>query len=456
MWPLPGVCVSVLPWPDADGDGEICLGGPGIARGYLDPDLTAARFQTIDQRRCYRTGDCGRWTEKNRSGRLLQVLGRRDLQVKLNGERIELGEVEHMLSLSPLVRHCAVMPWEHGKLLAYVVLDGEILDGMVYLCLAAHCDKHLPRVMRPRRFVAVEALPMTPNGKVDRTALPQPVETRKVETGQAYPQSDADTSLTSLEKAIVIAWASELSVSHLRLGREADFYALGGGSVQAVRVTRALRAVLHGGGGGKARWAEGSDWRNPAGDASLFLAPEKAGDAECHFGLCDGGPFAPCALLERPMLRHYAQFLASCGVRTSESQIDEPADTEEAVLPRALESALRSTREVLAHALLVAGASGTGSLAARQAGTTPLHWASTKCSGTMVQVLVSHGASVVHPTEQGALPGHLAAASGNCSALKALLEAKAPVRSRDRARQSLLHYAVRSGDVSWMRFMVMW
>ena len=148
---LPGVRVSVLPWPEGP-DGEICLGGPGIARGYLElPELTAARFCSIQQERCYRTGDSGRWIE-GPDGRLLQVLGRRDFQVKLNGERIELGEVEHLLGLSPLVRQCAAMPWRQGNLLAYVVLeDGEILDCVAYLFLTAHCDKHLPRVMRPRR-----------------------------------------------------------------------------------------------------------------------------------------------------------------------------------------------------------------------------------------------------------------------------------------------------------------
>jgi len=390
----------VLPWPEGP-DGEICLGGPGIARGYLElPELTAARFCSSQQERCYRTGDSGRWME-GPDGRLLQVLGRRDLQVKLNGERIELGEVEHLLSLSPLVRQCAAMPWGQGNLLAYVVLeDGEILDGVAYLCLTAHCDKHLPRVMRPRRFVSVEALPMTPNGKIDRHALPQPgfeMSQKAYQLDTVVSEAEAGQSLTSLEKAIVLAWASELSLSeHWKLGPDADFYALGGGSVQAVRVTRVLRAVLHGGGGGKARWAEGnSDWRNPAGDASLFLAPERAGDAECHFGLCDGGPFAPCALLERPILRQYAHFLASSGVRTSQTDELPDAEAEEAVLPRALESAIRSNREILAHALLVAGADATGGFSARQAGTTPLHWASSKCEGSMVQLLVSYGASVV-------------------------------------------------------------
>lgn len=394
--PIAGVRVSLVPW-SADGDdamdgGEICLGGPGIARGYLN-QVTKA-FRSVENERSYFTGDVGQWylddlgEDERIPVRKLQVLGRRDLQVKLNGERIELGEVEHLLSLSPLVRQCAAIPWGQGNLLAYVVLqDGEILDGVAYLCLTAHCDKHLSRIMRPRRFVAVEVLPMTANGKIDRSALPK----LPLETGLTSDLSKR--ALTNLEEAIALAWASELSI-HPNLGPDANFYDLGGGSVQAVRVTRILRAVLHGGGGGE-KWIEGrSDWRNPAGDASLFLSPDRAGDAECHFGLCDGGPFAPCALLERPLLRQYAHFLSSAGVRTSQNP-NEEIETEEEVLPRALESAIRSKREILSHALLVAGASATGDLIERQPGTTPLHWAATKCTGNLVELLVSFGASVM-------------------------------------------------------------
>ena len=235
-----------------------------------------------------------------------------------------------------------------------------------------------------------------------------------------------------------------------------DFYALGGGSVLAVRVTRSLRAVLHGGGGGQ-KWAEGiSDWRSPAGDASLFLAPERAGDAECHFGLCDGGPFAPCALLERPILSHYAEFLARAGVRTSPATSDVERDELEGGMvessqhdksSRALEHAIRAQRETLAHALLVAGASATGGLGPREAGMTPLHWAAAKCSSNMVQLLVKFAANVMHPTATHASPGHVACAAGNYSALQSLLAARAHAQSRDSSKQSLLHYAVRSGNL---------
>ena len=135
-WPLPGVQVGIAKWKEeGDGqtseapqtpssqdlwelepgnEGEICLSGPGIARGYLGlPSLTAERFVRFPCKpgRCYRTGDCGRWVESGAPEPYLEVLGRRDTQIKLNGERIELGEVEKLLGMSPLVLQCAAMPW---------------------------------------------------------------------------------------------------------------------------------------------------------------------------------------------------------------------------------------------------------------------------------------------------------------------------------------------------------
>ncbi|CAJ1331742.1 unnamed protein product, partial [Effrenium voratum] len=376
---------------------EVVLGGPGVARGYLGAGPFGGRFAT---------GDCGRWARAGEV-RVLEVLGRRDLQVKLNGERIELGEVEQLLGTCPLVAQCVAVPWG-GALLAHVVLDGEEMDGLVALALAAHCDRHLPRIMRPRRFVAADALPLTANGKVNRAALPT--------VPPPGPSARASHEpLTELEEAVAIAWASELSLPD-GLGADSDFYSLGGGSVQAVRVTRVLRAVLHG-----------------------------AGDAECHFGLCDGGPFAPCALLERPVLRHYAQFLVGCGVRVAETAETAKATRENAEhagapeielspLPRALETAIRAGRETLARALLWAGCSLS------QSGPGPLHWAASRCSDSLVRLLVRHC------TDAGAVAAHVAAAAGNAKALAALLELGTPPRVRDRGRQSLLHYAARSGE----------
>ena len=300
------------------------------------------------------------------------------------------------------------------------------------------------------RLVALDTLPVTSNGKIDRRSLIAPQLDKEVE-------KDVEREpLSPLEEAIAVAWTSELSLKH-QLGPAADFYLLGGGSVHAVRVTRLLRVVLHGGGGGKAKWAEGtSDWRNPAGDASLFLPPERAGDAECHFGLCDGGPFAPCALLERPVLRNYASFLAEAGVRVGKETEDPGADG--ADLPRALESGLRTGREALVRALLLARASATGGLERRQRGTAPLHWAAQRCSGWVVEALLAFRAHVTQATEAGAVPAQVAAAAGNASALRALLENGTPACVRDASKQSLLHYAARSASAARLHqaFDVVW
>ncbi|CAE7394726.1 ppsB [Symbiodinium sp. CCMP2456] len=449
-WPLPGVQVKMVAWEaaeEAEEEGEICLSGPGLARGYLGlPALTEERFRRLPSGgRCYHTGDSGRWAASLGSHPWLEVLGRRDSQVKLNGERIELGEVEQLLGMSPLISQCAAMPWgDQGNLLAFVVMaKGEALDGLAYLALMAHCDSHLPRIMRPRRLVALDTLPVTSNGKIDRRSLIAPqLDTEVTKDVEREP-------LSPLEEAIAVAWTSELSLKN-QLGPAADFYLLGGGSVHAVRVTRLLRVVLHGGGGGKAKWAEGtSDWRNPAGDASLFLPPERAGDAECHFGLCDGGPFAPCALLERPVLRNYASFLVEAGVRVGkETEAVDSVDKDPgADLPRALESALRTGREALVQALLLARASATGGLERRQRGTAPLHWAAQRCSGCVVEALLAFRAHVTQATEAGAVPAQVAAAAGNASALRTLLENGTPACVRDASKQSLLHYAARSGSV---------
>ena len=118
-WPLPGVQLKIVAWEEPEEEeeepeeGEICLSGPGLARGYLGlPALTEERFRRLPGGgRQYHTGDSGRFAASLGSHPCLEVLGRRDSQVKLNGERIELGEVEQLLGMSPLISQCAAMPW---------------------------------------------------------------------------------------------------------------------------------------------------------------------------------------------------------------------------------------------------------------------------------------------------------------------------------------------------------
>ncbi|MFL6203566.1 MAG: condensation domain-containing protein, partial [Thermoanaerobaculia bacterium] len=211
--------------------GELCIGGEGLARGYLGrPDLTAERFVPdpfSGGARLYRTGDLVR---RRRDG-ALELLGRTDQQVKIRGFRIELGEIEAVLGGHPAVRECAVVMREEC-LVAYVALqDGGIGDMET---LRRELRHKLPEYMVPAVFVALPSLPRTPNGKVDRRALPSPVEEqRNVErSGERSP----------VEELLAGIWARVLDVPGV--APHESFFALGGHSLLATRMISRVRAVL--------------------------------------------------------------------------------------------------------------------------------------------------------------------------------------------------------------------
>ncbi|MEU7739320.1 amino acid adenylation domain-containing protein [Nonomuraea sp. NPDC049158] len=201
--------------------GELYIGGPGVARGYLGaPELTAQRFVRLpDGGRCFRTGDRVRL----RPDGLLEFLGRVDEQVKVRGFRIEPGEVEHCLRAHPDVRQAAVVVRD-GELVAYVV--GETAE------LAEHVAGRLPPYMVPAHWVVLDALPLTANGKLDRGALPDPG--RAAGTDATPPRSDA-------EELVADVWAEVLGAD--KVGAFDDFFALGGHSLLAIRVAARLRAI---------------------------------------------------------------------------------------------------------------------------------------------------------------------------------------------------------------------
>ncbi|MFI7144148.1 amino acid adenylation domain-containing protein [Nonomuraea sp. NPDC050022] len=201
--------------------GELYIGGPGVARGYLGaPELTAQRFVRLpDGGRYFRTGDRVRL----RPDGLLEFLGRVDEQVKVRGFRIEPGEVEHCLRTHPDVRQAAVVARD-GELVAYVV--GETAD------LADHVAGRLPPYMVPTHWVVLDALPLTANGKLDRGALPDPG--RAAGTDATPPRSDA-------EELVADVWAEVLGAD--KVGAFDDFFALGGHSLLAIRVAARLRAI---------------------------------------------------------------------------------------------------------------------------------------------------------------------------------------------------------------------
>jgi len=221
--------------------GEICVGGAGVARGYLSrPELTAERFvrhpfATSTGSRLYRSGDLGRYLPDGD----IDYLGRIDHQVKIRGFRIELGEIEAILGQHPSVRETVVVALEeaHGakRLVAYVVpRDGAPVSTSDLRELAR---TKLPDYMVPSAFVSLDRLPLTSNGKVDRRALPRPDQARP-ELARDYVEPQNDT-----ERALARIWGEVLRID--RVGVHDNFFELGGDSILTIQViARARHAGL--------------------------------------------------------------------------------------------------------------------------------------------------------------------------------------------------------------------
>ncbi|RAS65119.1 amino acid adenylation domain-containing protein [Lentzea atacamensis] len=207
--------------------GELYLGGVQLAEGYLNrPGLTASRFVASPfgaGLRLYRTGDLVRWT-----GHALEYLGRTDDQVKIRGFRVELGEIEAALTALPEVVSAGVVTrTERQQLVGYVVLREGADVTAIRPKLAAAMPEHLV----PSVIVEIDQLPLSPSGKLDRRALPEP-ELTAVSEEPATPS----------EQAVAALFAELLGVE--RVGRHDDFFALGGHSLLATRLVGRLRSDL--------------------------------------------------------------------------------------------------------------------------------------------------------------------------------------------------------------------
>ncbi|MFC0679580.1 amino acid adenylation domain-containing protein [Lysobacter korlensis] len=240
--PIGNTCIYVL---DAAGQlaplgvvGEICIGGAGVARGYRNrPDLTAERFvrdpfAPDPDARMYRTGDLGRW----RADGTLEYVGRNDFQVKIRGFRVELGEIEATLARHPAVGNAVVVAREdvpgERKLVAYVVPNGPLPSASD---LREHLSATLPDYMVPANFVRMDAMPVTPNGKLDRTALPAPGRDRPTLSSQHEAGRDA------LEQGLCELFGEVLRIDGV--GRLDSFFELGGDSVQAIWMVERIRRM---------------------------------------------------------------------------------------------------------------------------------------------------------------------------------------------------------------------
>ncbi len=212
--------------------GELHIGGIGLARGYLNrPELTTEKFISDHFRnepgaRLYKTGDLARYLSDGN----VEFLGRIDHQVKIRGFRIELGEIEAVLRQHPSVKEAVVIVREEipgdKRLVAYLTLNQEQTAKVEQL--RRFLQQKLPIYMTPSAFVILEALPMTPNGKIDRRSLPEPAQTRQ----QAEETFVAPSDETEIQLARI--WEKVLGIEPI--GIRDNFFDLGGDSVLSIRL----------------------------------------------------------------------------------------------------------------------------------------------------------------------------------------------------------------------------
>ena len=228
---------EMQPVPEGE-EGELLIGGDGVARGYFNrPELTAERFVPDPFRpggRLYRTGDLARFLPDGS----LDYLGRTDFQVKIRGFRIELGEIEAHLEQQPGVQQAVVMAHEDkggDKLLvAYLVpKDGQSTTSEA---LRSALEAKLPPYMMPSQFIFIESFPLTSNGKIDRKALPKEVAPA---AGSDSQPNDLDGQI---EQMLAATWAEALGLAQVR--RSDNFFDLGGHSLSALKVAFKIQQIF--------------------------------------------------------------------------------------------------------------------------------------------------------------------------------------------------------------------
>ncbi|GET38795.1 non-ribosomal peptide synthetase/type I polyketide synthase [Microseira wollei] len=224
--------------------GELYIGGDGLARGYLNrPDLTSEKFipnpiSNDPRSHLYKTGDLARYLSDGN----IEFLGRIDNQVKLRGFRIELGEIEAVLATHPQVQETTVIVREDiqsdKRLVAYIVPKTKTEPNAALPTvseLRSFLKSKLPDYMVPNAFVILEAIPLTPNGKIDRHNLPAPDQTTRPDATYVMPQ-------TRVEQIVAAVWQEMLHVE--KVGIYDNFFELGGHSLLVVQVHHKLQEIL--------------------------------------------------------------------------------------------------------------------------------------------------------------------------------------------------------------------
>ena len=213
--------------------GELCISGEGLARGYLNrPELTAERFVEspfVKGKRMYKTGDLARWLPDGN----IEFLGRIDHQVKIRGYRIELGEIENTLLKHESIRESVVIAREDQNenkyLCGYIVADEKIHVSE----LRNYLKKDLPEYMMPSYLLQLDEIPITPNGKIDRKALPEP-------EGNINSSVEYEAPTNEIEKALVNIWKEVLSTKK-EIGINDSFFEIGGDSIKAMQIAARLQ-----------------------------------------------------------------------------------------------------------------------------------------------------------------------------------------------------------------------
>ena len=271
--------------------GEICVGGAGLAKGYLNrPELTAEKFiaNPFGEGRLYRSGDLARRLADGD----LEYLGRKDCQVKIRGFRIELGEVEAALLQHPAIRECVVDARGEGEqkqLVAYIVAASALNVSE----LREWTLQKLPPQMAPAAFIFLDKIPLTLNGKVDRKALPEPGHARPEMRGEFVAPS------TPRETALARIWQDTLAVD--RVGVHDSFFELGGDSIRSIQAL--ARAEAQG-----VRLSLSQLFEHPTISELAGLAEESGAET---IPPSDGGNSYPMTRLQMGMVFHSEQDPAS-------------------------------------------------------------------------------------------------------------------------------------------------
>ena len=215
--------------------GELCISGDGVGKGYLNrPELTAEKFISnpfIEGKTMYCTGDLARWREDGE----IEYLGRIDTQVKIRGLRIELGEIESVMSSFNGIRMTAATDKrdENGRqyLVGYYTADSDIDEK----ALRQHLSAKLPKYMVPNYFVHLDEMPMTASGKTNRKNLPLPEFTA---SNEEYVAPETETEI-----AVAAIWSSLLKTD--RIGKDSDFFDLGGDSLMVISLLAELESSFN-------------------------------------------------------------------------------------------------------------------------------------------------------------------------------------------------------------------